>query len=261
MGGIKYSSNNGGGVVGAANGVSLNTTTKRVELGQAIAAPGNPAALLNNREIPVGINFLRFLFSPASFSFINFGLDSVFGSQLGLEVAGDSNNGDAPNFSISDPLGSPTQQQFTFRLDSEVFTITSALGNVLTIAPAQFTMARSLKNTNTISGGRPVVDNAANFNAGGLVDGRTVYTNRGAPGAITASIFTSVGLSAASYLFYNVTGNAFNIQAGAGTTIRNGALLKAAPGIITSNAIGSCIELVAIGNNEWVATQVVGAWV
>lgn len=261
MGGIKYGSNNGGGVVGAANGLSVNTTTKNVVLGQDFAQVGNPAALTNNREIPLGTNLLRLLFSPASLSFINFGLDSVFNSQLGLEIKGDSSGGDIPVFMISDPVGSPVQQQFSLSLSSEILTLSSAVGNVLIIAPTQFTMSRNLKNTGTISGGRPVSDNAINFNAGGLVDSRTIYTNRGAPGAITANIFTSVGLNAASYMFYNVTGNAFNIQAGAGTTIRNGALLKAAPGILTSNAVGDCIEIVAIGSNQWVVTQVIGAWV
>jgi hypothetical protein len=261
MGGIKFSdAGNGGGVVGAANGLSLDALN-RVVLGQDLADPLNPAALTSNREIPLLFFLLRLLGYAGSNAFINFGFDSVLSAQFGIEVAGDSSGGEIPHFQLSDPVGSPNNQFYAWNLQSEVLFLTTALGNVLNIAPASITANRALRVSQPISGGRFVVDNAANFNATGMIDSRTVYTNRGAPGAITASIFGSVGNNAASYIFYNVTGNAFNIQAAAGTTIRNGALLKAAPGILTSNAIGSCIELVAIGNNEWIATQVIGAWV
>ena len=51
-------------VTAANNGTSLSGTT--VQLGQAIAAPGNPGALLSNREIPMG-----------AFSFSMFGTNAT----------------------------------------------------------------------------------------------------------------------------------------------------------------------------------------
>lgn len=261
MGGIKFSdAGNGGGVVGAANGLSLDALNRAV-LGQNVGAVGNPAALLSDREIPLLSFLLRLLGNAGSNAFINFGFDSVLSAQFGIEVAGDSSGGEIPHLQLSDPVGSPNNQFYAWSMDSEVLFLTSALGNIINIAPTAIFANRALRVSQPISGGRFVVDNAANFNATGMGDSRTVYTNRGAAGAITASIFGSVGLNAASYLFYNVAGFAFNIQAAAGTTIRNGALLKAAPGILTSNAIGDCIEIVAIGSNQWVVTQVIGAWI
>jgi hypothetical protein len=261
MGGIKFSgSGNGSAVVGAVNGLSRDTLNRAV-LGQDIGAAGNPATLLSNREIPISTFFLRFLSPAALLSFVNIGLDSITGFNRGLEIKGDSASGDIPNLQISDPLGSPNQKYFALYMTSDSLKLDSSLGNVLTIAATQFTFARAMRNTGSIAGGRFVVDNTANFNCAGASDGRTVFTNRGAAGAITASIFNATTFIGASYIFHNVTGNAFNIQAGAGNTIRNGALLKAAPGILTSNAIGDVIELTAIGANQWIAVQVIGAWI
>lgn len=48
----KLSQGGGGTLTGADNGLSLSTTN--VQLGQTVAASGNPAILLSNREIPLG---------------------------------------------------------------------------------------------------------------------------------------------------------------------------------------------------------------
>lgn len=258
MGGIKFGdAGNGGGVVGANNGLSLDTLNK-VVLGQNVGAVGNPGILNNDRVIPLGAFTLQILADILISSYFNFGLDTQGIGVNAFEIKGNSAGGDGPSLILSDPVGSPINKYFWFAIDSDEFSINTDAGFVLSIDSTKIFTQKQLQVGNRLSGSRFVVDLAASGSTGSLEDGRKVFTNRGAAGAITITIPSTIGCS---YLFYNVTGNVLNIQAQAGTTIRNGVLLKAAPGILTNNAIGSCIEIVMITNNECVVTQVIGAWV
>jgi len=93
-------SGGGGALTDANNGLSLNGTI--VQLGQSIGAVGNPAVLLNNREIPLG---------GFQFSMISAGpLTNLFVSdvawQMGENLTGGLINAVAPiAFEVSDLVG------------------------------------------------------------------------------------------------------------------------------------------------------------
>lgn len=245
--------------VGADNGLSVDGVSSNVVFGQDIGAVGDPAALLSDREIPLDAFFINVLGIAGSNNLIRLGFDTLAGSRFGVDVVGDSSIGSPPTISFTDPVGSPVAQQFTFRLDADTFYLDNFLGNVINITALGMFIARNLVVNAEIRGGRTITDTAISISTGGIVDGRTLYTNRGAVGVITFSLppFSVVGVD---YTFTIVAAFGIIIDAPPGVTIRIGGVVSPAGGTVSAGAVGDSVRLVQISATEWQAVAVVGAW-
>lgn len=259
MGGIKFSdAGNGGGVVGAANGLSLDNINRAV-LGQNVGEAGNPAALLNDREIPVNPGALTFQDLAFPENKVKIG-DNGFGT-FQFKVEGDSVNASLPVVIISDlDPGFTTEwriyaQGGQLLIDENISAI-----NVITFTPAFVRCDVQLRCPAGISYNQTVINNAISaVILSGISTSGQINTNSGAAGAIVLTL--PVPILGSTYKFYVAAAFNLTIQATAGVAIRNGALLKAAPGNLVNNVIGSFITLVAMDATTWVAESQSGGWI
>jgi len=85
-----------------------------------------------------------------------------------------------------------------------------------------------------------------------------VYTNEGdTDGAVVALPTAAANLT---YGFYIKAAYVLQISANTGDTIRLGTQVTSAGGSITSDVVGSYVQLLAINATEWVATSIIGEW-
>lgn len=99
------------------------------------------------------------------------------------------------------------------------------------------------------------------FAVGETLDSKNCFrfvTNEGAGARVDFTLpAATAGLT---FKFYVQDADGIRVTAGAGDTIRMEALVSAAAGRIDSTTIGSCTQLVAINDTEWVAEFVTGVW-
>jgi hypothetical protein len=85
-----------------------------------------------------------------------------------------------------------------------------------------------------------------------------VYTNEGDTDGSLISLPTAV--AGLRFGFYVQAAYVLQIAANTGDTIRLGTQVTAAGGSITSDVVGSYVQLLAVNATEWVATAILGEW-
>lgn len=267
-GNIGYELPDGPGGLGARNGLSTNSGF--VVLGQNVSEAGDPAILLNIREIPYpNLTFLQFKNTAVPAALIQIGNVLGFASTVGINIEGNEPS-KTPIIILNDKgATSPTNGSWSLQSQNDSLSINDSIGffqlcrRSATILQTSFRNNMSFWLRGFLWGYMPIFDSAVGVAINLTTQGqqsRTLVTNRGAAAGVTFTLpaFTVVGID---YGFLVVA--AFNvvIQAPAGVTLRNGALLTAAGGTLTGAAVGSSIRLVNISATEWVAVAVIGAWI
>ncbi len=112
------------------------------------------------------------------------------------------------------------------------------------------TQAKYSPNPVTASSSGPVALNVS--------DSGNLYTNEGATAEVEFNLPSAqVGLEF-SFIVQDTDG--IQVNANTGDTIRIGASVSAAAGLIETTTIGNAVKLKAINNTEWVAMSNVGTW-
>jgi hypothetical protein len=268
-GNIGYEIPGGGpGGSGARNGLSTNGGF--VVLGQNVSEAGDPAILLNIREIPYpNLTYLQFKNTAVPAALIQIGNVLGFATTVGINIEGNE-PGKTPLIILNDKgATSPTNGLWSLQSQNDSLSTNDSLGFIQRWTRSATILQTSFRNNMSawfrgfIWGYLPIFDS----NVGVVINlttqgqqSRSLVTNRGAAAAVTFTLpaFTVVGID---YSFMVVA--AFNvvIQAPAGITIRIGNLVSAAGGTVTGNTVGSCVRLINISSTEWVALSVVGTWV
>lgn len=254
----------------AENGLSVDTVTRRIILGQPFGAAGNPAALIMDTEVPLAGRRLNFFDTAAGSAFEFFGsfLSGTFNGGGGYSAvdAGGENIGIATGVGVSQLSTHTATMQFylgggtTFHQNTGIGDpgANNLLFDFSNVGIGVMGVAR-LNVDGAITGDywvEPPTANPQPVNAAQNKD--FVFTNEGAgaqqfdlPAAVAGLRFT----------FYNQDPGNTVVMAGAGDTLRIGALVTAAGGTVTSTAVGDSVTFQAINSTEWVAVAVVGTWV
>jgi len=256
---------NGAPFVGAAGGVSVQTPGGLVVLGNdlGISPPAQPARISTPREINMQGQYI--LLSSYNLGAtldwaIYLGDQNVslgFFQKEGIIVQANSSFAWAGVLGFLDPSQVAGSKAMFFQFSSGVMELRNDLNNI----KVQF--RDFVTETITVNGGvsqyLPVVDKAASFNMSAVGGPRTLVTNRGAAASITFTLDRNI--VGYEFTFHVVAGFSIVIQAQAGVTLRNAALLTAAGGTLTGAAVGSSIRMVCLSATSWAAVAVVGAWV
>lgn len=252
-------------VTTANNGTSLSGTA--VVLGNDVAAPGDPGALLSDREIQMGGFRLIFLNAAINGLWQIF-LNSIDGSSdAGCAVTVNNNITGNVSSIFSDSANNVAGCNFNSCAikafltggmkihDSGSLTPNTDPGaNVLEIEYADVLLTGRIRSDFFVSpqAASPVAVSAT-------ADKDKVFTNTGAAGLVVFNLPAAVvGLR---YTFYNQNANNISVDAAAGDTIRVGPLVTAAGAAITSTAIGDTVTLQAINSTEWIAIASIGTFV
>ncbi len=245
-------------VQGANNGLSINTATSFVVLGQNVGAPGNPALMATNREIPyAGGTVLRITNLSVGGADIQFG--GIYAGRTSLQING--GNASVPSLLLNN-VSATTNKLWYFEATTVGdpagrFVLNDNTGNF-------FIMNRQLASISAPFHMMQKVLNTAVNLAMALVTQRSrhVITNIGAAGNIIITLPAIVATTPQwpEFTFVDIVGTTLTIQAGAGVTIQAGAVVSPAGGTITGNAFAT-IRLQAISATQWVAIAFTGAWV
>jgi hypothetical protein len=267
-GNIGYEIPGGGpGGSGARNGLSTNGGF--VVLGQNVGEAGNPAILINIREIPYpNATYLAFQNTAVANARITIGVYPGNNSTSCINIEGDEPT-KTPILVLNDKgATSPTNGLWSLQSQNNSFSVNDTLGfmSQWTRSATLLQLSHRLNMSHLLRGflwaWRPVLDSAVNLAISITTLGqepRTNITNRGAAAAVTFTLPASViGIE---YSFMVVAAFNLVILAPAGVTIRIGNLVSAAGGTVTGNTIGSCVRITNISATEWVALSVVGTWV
>ena len=265
---------NGGGsggglpISGARSGNSIESLF--VVLGQVVGTAGNPAALLGIREIPYADGqYISLQNTNVADARITMGVFPGNNSTVGINIEGNEPT-KTPIIVMRDKgATSPTNGQWSLQVQNDSWSVNDTIGFFFRCTRSASLVQLSARNNaslfmrGAIYGYSPILDSNANLAIVLTAQGqqsRTVCTNRGAAAAITFTLpaFTVVGVD---YTFTVVAAFQLLIQAPGGVTIRIGAVVSAAGGTVSANAVGSSVRIVNISSTEWQAVAAVGAWV
>lgn len=258
MGGVKFSdAGNGGGVIGARNGLSIEST--RSVLGQTVGAVGNPAALLSNRQIPV--NPFAVIFQDLAFAANKVRIGDNGSGTFQFKVEGNSAAASLPVVIISDlSAGFVSEWRIYAQAGGLQIDENIAGQNYITFQPNFIRTDVQLRCPFGIAYNQTVVNNAISVTIGsGITTSGQINTNSGSAAAIILTL--PVPITGSTYKFYVSAAFNLTIQATAGVAIRNAGLLKGAPGSLVNGVVGSFITLVAMDASTWVAESQSGAWI
>lgn len=236
------------GANSAVNGLSVENS--QVVLGDN---GSGAAVLLTDRFIPFANFFLQFLFGSADV--IQFGAGSVVGFTNALQLIRNNNN---IALEFTDVGFAKT---WAFFADNNFLNLfVTGTGNIWNVNEVIQTF--SIPNTTfvgQVAGGRQVLDAPGGYGAGGYSDSDQVTTNFGAVGAMNFNL-TDQQLGA-HWVICNVAGQPITVSFPAGTSMINAGVTKVSPAVFTSAAVGDSISITFIGNNLFIVTAVVGAWI
>lgn len=230
-------------------------------LGQDVGQAADPAALLNDREIPV--NAFTIQMTDQNASQIIFGAHSP--AQWGIAIISDSTF-PAPELTptlIFQDIASPISWEVSNNNGGLRFLNSSTGGGVListdtVIETLQITGNLLLDEAITAAKVN-VQPKIANFSVPSIQAARTWYTNTGAAGAIT---FDLPSATIGQDFGFAVT-VAANIVLDAGGTdiIRNGPAATIAGGTATNGTVGSVLRITCLEPGIWTVREVIGVWV
>lgn len=259
--------------VGSAhNGTSIDAGGLIV-LGNDVGAIGNPARLLNTREIFGNGNSIILRDSAAEFTDIN------GGRVITAEVQGTTTmqgNG------VRTALAAGQQGDVAVGLGVDILALhVSALGEKIIrgngtdfidyMAPTNSTRIGQIVNGFPDNGSAVqavgtfthdkylVVPSTGAVALDENLDGSKIFTNE--LGASTFSLPVSLGLSGLSFKFYVQQGANLTVLTGGTDTINLGGLVSSAGGNIRSNLTGSFVELTVMTDGEWAANSFTGNWI
>lgn len=258
----------------AENGLSVDTVTGRIVLGNNAGAVGNPAQLLNTREI-FGNGFnIRQRDSASEFTDYNGGSISIRQLNTRFDVT-------PPNFSMA-ATGGVLQPLFTLDDGTQTFD-TSLNGAGVAVYAASGTQIGSIDLANGRWQFGPVIAfNTATVQVNGTLtnkllvspqatgtinlvaanDTGILFTNAGAAGTRT---FVIPQIDAAAvgthYLFCVQQAVNLVVQCNAADTMNLGGSVSSAGGTLTSSTIGSFLHLHAVAANQIIAENYPGVWV
>lgn len=270
--GVMQNASSPGTVLLANNGLSKNPANTAV-LGQDIAEPGNPAALLNNREIPCA------LFSIALLG-VNYGLGSdqiIFNGGCQVHIQADAFNGATfpePAFLLTD-LASGQVGSFELAysgLLEPMIRLTNNFGSVqifnttgqVSITPIAYEIAPpaaiffNVTGNSRLNGSTQTLKPVDSTGAGATLSpdqSRTIFAQVIA-GAPTYNLPPT--LPGLTFGFYCGHAGGLFINPFGAEQIRITATLGAAGAAATSTTVGDYIELTCMVPGEWVATVVTG---
>lgn len=268
-----------GAPTGASNGLSVDVLTTDAVLGQDPGDPLNPAALTASREIPIGANFVDFVG-------VNFGgFPERFQIQSGaLSIYGDpAQTGFTAQIVIIDVV---SVRQLSMRIvvnndginrspvitDNTVYmkfypqTGTGQVlftNNVFADAPFDFLQYFTVEGNGTFNGyvkgwlpvNNPNADEIALVN-----DSRTLYTGNNNVTAKTVFLPPAANLGV-SYSFYSQGTQPIIVTPNPGDRIIRGTTVLAPSVSISSNVVGSCIELFVSDPGTWSTKSIHGTWI
>jgi len=249
----------------ASNGLSIDGISGDVVLGNNVGAVGDPAMLLNSREILTDGNFLI--------------LDDGFNSRTLLDGASFTIDAVAPGASQTFSMRAGLNDQFTWTVQDGGGGVTMSYGFLG--GPGQITIyddgLLQLASPFATKNGAAVQVNGSvtsslffngiasgAYDVNRLTDRGKLFTHQNAVGAITLNLPNMAFSDAAGFHMYVAIHDAsgITIQAFAGQTINIGNVQSAVAGTVRSTAIGSSLHLAMIdpGNGAWQALSYTGAW-
>jgi hypothetical protein len=245
----------------AENGLSVDSVSGKIVLGNDSGDPLQPALLSSDREIPMGARalYLRSTIDNAEFAF-NGNQASLIGDTFSFfGVNNRASFQQSTLFSFPTMSGVQIGTFYLYRYASSAVVLSEniaaddlGLGNML--VEYNVLVRGSLQRLRAVdarSAGPVAV--ATNF------DTDKVFTNEGATGPVTFVLPTAnVG---ATFTFYVQDANGVVIQAPPSQTVRVGTLVTAPGGSVSSVTVGSSVTLVVINTSEWVAIAFVGTWI
>lgn len=237
----------------ARNGLSIDSSNY-VVLGQLIGDPLNPAAITNDREIPIGLQ--KIILQHSLFPNAQITLGNIQSGRMTVQIKG--TNAKTPGLWISQEDAATYKTWIIEALTSSggLLSIGDSLGSL-------FIMNRDLSSLQSpLHIQQNVVD--LTFNVAMTVSAfrsRYVITNRGATAPVTHIL--PLPTKGWEYHFLQINEFSVTIQANASGSqiIRAGTLLTGVGGAIRSTHAGCSIRLQYLpAGGEWVAIAMVGAW-
>lgn len=248
----------------AENGLSVDSVSGKIVLGNDSGDPLQPAQLLSDRVIQRNGRRLQFPDSSFNSFFELFGTgfdgfsDTVCHMTVNntITLRAVSIFSDGPN-GVHGVEASNGRLEWFNSGGCALTPVTSPAdpgANNLLIGYNNVDIQGTLRNDRFVSAhaASPVAVSSTN-------DKNKVFTNQGATGAVTFNLpSAAAGLS---FTFIVQDADGIVINAAAGDTVRIDTLVTAPGGSVTSTVIGSSVTLVAINTTEWVAIAALGTWI
>lgn len=256
----------------ASNGVSIDPVSGDVVLGNDVG--GTAAALTSFREIPfagqglilqgngsVKTSFLpRIIRVESNISF----------TEIGDTGYQHSSTSGSSTVTLEDANALVSQGMDSTGVFSYVSNLSGQFGSY-DVQNGNWQVGLNPGGSGTFNGaklevvGNLTYDIFVNVAGGAIVlnidnDKGKLFTNQGGVSTFTlpASTNSTRGLH---FMFCVQQAVNLVVDAPASDTINVANLVTAAGGTVTSNAVGSFLHVIAIGNNQWVAASALGAWV
>lgn len=250
MSGIKFSGVGSAAGAGARNGLSVDN-------GFAVLG-GVGSDLINTRVLPMGGFGIGF---ENINSAVLIGITGNAGFIDGIVIEKQSSGGGFVGLDFDSTVAGGNSYAFTNDPDTDLFTLLRNAVGIDSVNAFKRTISTpTVELRSETKFIRRVVIFAINFGLFGIENSNEVYINNGAAANRTVTLFAE-----ADGIFHTfIVGEAFAliVQAGAGETIRNGAVAKGAGGNFQNAVVGSSITFLYVaGFNQWVAIAVIGTWV
>lgn len=262
----------------AANGLSVDPITGQIVLGNDFGDPSNPAALTSTRVIPIpgfGIVLqdtpgLIETFFFAGLMQVNTATAFIIINENEFSIERTVPGSGPATLRLNDAFAQVLQGMDSTGVYSIVSNVAGQFGSY-DVQNGNWQVGLNPGGSGTFNGaqlevvGNLTYDLFVNITGGAIAingnnDKGKLFTNTGGASTFTLPV-ASNATRGLHFMFAVQQAANLIVQAPGSDTINIGNVVSVVGGTATSNAVGSTLHLVNVGNNQWVAMSSLGAWV